>query len=358
MVNSHYFSTSICPRIAHEMPTPKNPSKKLPAGIELLPSGMYRARIRFKNSSKSSTHPTLSDAKIWIEREKYGARQLSAQGLDAKVLIAKAIDRYVAEVCVLHRGERWERIRWAAILQLLPSKNVSDFSEVDIAHFKARRLACISPATVRREMGMVAAFFEHCRKEWRYTVKNPCIDVSRPKAPKHRERLLSDAEIRSICLALGYDTERPAVTTQQHQVAITVLVALETGMRSGEIVGLTWDKVHLDKQYVSLDMTKNGTARDVPLSKEAVKLFERMRGIESPQVFNLQNASRDALFRRARDKAGVAGVTFHDLRHTAATRLAQKVHALELCKIMGWLNPKQALTYFNATAQDIAGKLG
>jgi integrase len=341
------------------MPTPKKPIKKLPTGVEQLPSGMYRTRLRINGGSKSATHLTLAESKLWLEREKYAMRQLSAQGLSAKITLAKAVERYVDEVCVLHRGEQWERVRWTMMLRYLPSKQLSEFTQLDIVAFKAERLLTVSPATVRREMGMVSAFFEHCRKEWRYVTANPCIDIARPKAPKHRERIVSELEITAICAALGYHVGETTtqVSTQQHQVAITVLLAVETGMRSGEIVGLEWENVHLEQQFVRLDMTKNGTARDVPLSKAAVALFEAMRGINAPHVFNLQNASRDALFRRARNKAGLLDVHFHDLRHTAATRLAQKVHALDLCKIMGWHDPKYALIYFNPTAQDIAARL-
>ena len=77
-------------------------------------------------------------------------------------------------------------------------------------------------------------------------------------------------------------------------------------------------------------------------------------------VFGITSQVLDSLFRRHRDRAGLAGFTFHDARHTAATRLAmsRKVDVLELCRIMGWKNPKQAMTYFNPTASQIAARLG
>jgi integrase len=68
----------------------------------------------------------------------------------------------------------------------------------------------------------------------------------------------------------------------------------------------------------------------------------------------------DTLFRRARKRAKLEGFTFHDSRHTAATRIALsgRVNVLELCKIFGWKSATQALTYFNPTADDLAAKLG
>lgn len=80
----------------------------------------------------------------------------------------------------------------------------------------------------------------------------------------------------------------------------------------------------------------------------------------STPVFGITSQTLDALFRKYRGRAGLAGFTLHDSRHTAATRLALsgKVQALELCAIMGWKNPRQAMVYFNPTASQLAARLG
>ncbi len=84
-----------------------------------------------------------------------------------------------------------------------------------------------------------------------------------------------------------------------------------------------------------------------------------MRGWDASSVFGLKSQTLDALFRKNRKRADLSGFTFHDARHTAATRLAmsRKVDALQLCKIFGWKNPKQSLAYFNPTASQIAALL-
>jgi integrase len=82
-----------------------------------------------------------------------------------------------------------------------------------------------------------------------------------------------------------------------------------------------------------------------------------MRGWDQELVFGVQSQTLDTLFRRARDRAGLAGFTFHDARHTACTRLARKVDVLDLCKIMGWVRTTQALSYYNPKASDIARRL-
>jgi len=83
-----------------------------------------------------------------------------------------------------------------------------------------------------------------------------------------------------------------------------------------------------------------------------------MRGWDDDLVFGLKTASLDALFRKYRGRAGLEGFTWHDTRHTAATMLSRRVDVLTLCKIFGWANTTQALTYYNPTADSIADMLG
>ena len=129
-------------------------------------------------------------------------------------------------------------------------------------------------------------------------------------------------------------------------------------MRAGELAGLTWAKYH--GHYARLDMTKSGAARDVPLSLKARRVFDRARGFDPVLCFGVGSQSLDTLFRRARDRAGLSGFTFHDSRHTAATWIAAsgRLHLLELCKIFGWRDPKHAMIYVNPTVVDLAHKLG
>jgi integrase len=109
--------------------------------------------------------------------------------------------------------------------------------------------------------------------------------------------------------------------------------------------------------YVVLHKSKTGEGRHVALSHAARRTIESMRGWHPVEVFGLRPQTLDALFRKLRDAAGLAGFTFHDTRHTAATMLAQRLDVLDLCKMFGWKKTTRALTYFNPTASDIAKRL-
>ena len=143
--------------------------------------------------------------------------------------------------------------------------------------------------------------------------------------------------------------------------ASVFLVALHTGMRAGEIVGLRWDRVH--ETWLRLPETKNGTARDVPIPMKARRIFRLARGLDTERPFPIQPRTLDTLFRRARDLSGLHGFTFHDSRHTAATRIGATVGQPgrlsfpEFCVMFGWKDPKHALIYVNPSAAALAEKL-
>ena len=76
-----------------------------------------------------------------------------------------------------------------------------------------------------------------------------------------------------------------------------------------------------------------------------------------PDGFDITTSSLDAMFRVARRRADVEGLTFHDTRHEAITRLAGKLNVLELARMVGHRDIKQLQTYYNASAAEIANRL-
>jgi integrase len=146
-----------------------------------------------------------------------------------------------------------------------------------------------------------------------------------------------------------------AVITGNQAVALCFLLALMTGMRAGELCAIGWPDVHED--FVRLRTSKTGVGRDVPLTASARRVIERLRGRNEERVIGLKPEVLDALFRKARVKAGLAGFTFHDARHTAATRIAQRLHVLDLCRMFGWSKTDRAMTYYQPRASDIARRL-
>lgn len=144
-----------------------------------------------------------------------------------------------------------------------------------------------------------------------------------------------------------------AVTPIYTKVVRAMDFAVETGMRVGEICGLTADRV-VGKVAV-LEDTKNGTRREVPLSSRAVEL---VAGCADTPLFGLTPATLDIHWRNLVKAAGITDLHFHDLRHTAITRLAKRLNPLELAKMVGHKDLKMLLIYFNESADNIAARLG
>lgn len=316
--------------------------------------GTWRIQIEVRGVRDSSTEPTKRDALEWAARRTTEIKAMAGGKGGTVKTLRQALDKYAEEVSPKKRGESKEIIRLEAFKrQALPiDRKLSELTTPDLVTWRDSRLKINARGSVLRDMTLLGSVLETARKEWKWIEVNPMRDVTRPENPDHRERLITGPEVRKVLRALGYGF--PARSVSQ-AVAACFLMALATGMRAGELCGLRWSDVKGD--FVRLPMTKNGSPRDVPLSKSAQRLLERMKGWDEDLVFGIKSQTLDALFRKARDKARLKGFTFHDSRHTAATRIAQKLHVLDLCKMFGWKNPKQAAVYYNESASNIAKRL-
>lgn len=317
----------------------------------------WRAEVFVRGVRDSASFRTRREAQAWGAAREAELRAAEALPAGERHTLRDALLRYRAEVTPTHRGKRWEELRIEAMLaspHLPLDKPVGQVQPADFGPWREARLAAVKPGSVLREFGILSAVFESARREWRWVAANPVADVRKPPQPAHRERVITRTEMRGVLRALGHDPRRgPRSITQA--VAVAFLLALRTGMRAGELCGLAWVDVH--PSFVRLHVTKT-LPRDVPLSTKAARLLERMRGFDAVRVFGMDKRTLDALFRRARVNAGLAGFTFHDSRHTAATWLAQRLHVMDLCKMFGWRDTKRALTYYNPSATDIARRLG
>ena len=128
-------------------------------------------------------------------------------------------------------------------------------------------------------------------------------------------------------------------------------------MRAGEICGLMPQDVA--GRVATLNKTKNGTKRNVPLSTRAVELLELLPLPEKDgTIFGVSTGSVDALFRKAKKRVMIEDGTFHDTRHLAITRLAKKLNVLDLARMVGHRDLRQLQVYYNETAEAMADRLG
>lgn len=319
----------------------------------------WRIQLEVFGTRESGTFPTKREAEDWKARRTLELRAIGGGNAGSVKTLGDAFMRYADEVSPTKRGESKEIIRLQAFARhpAMPVKRkLSELTTADLAAWRDARLKVNARGSVLRDMTLLSSVLEQARREWGWVSVNVMREVRRPAEPDHRERLISWQETRAMLRQLGWQP-RGSVRTVSQAVAGCFLLALRTGMRAGELCGLTWSTVQADHVLLATGSTKSGKARAVPLSHGAQALIARMRGWDDVSVFGLTSQTLDALFRKARTRAGLAGFTFHDSRHTAATTLAMRVHVLELCKIFGWARTDQALTYFNPSASDLAARL-
>jgi integrase len=334
------------------------------ASFQENPNGTVRVQLDVLGQRASKTLPNMRAARKWAvdkttELENKGGAPAAGKGKTLR----DAFRKFAEEVSPTRRGERAEIIRLAAFQTEAHSfplnKALALVDDDDLRAWRDRRLKVNARGAVLRDMALLSAIFEHARTEWKWITVNPLRDVKKPTRPPHRKRVIKGHEIRNVLRALGY-RKGGGVRTVSQAVAMAFLTALATGMRAGEICSLRWEDMR--EAYGTAHNVKAreaGVSRDVPLSPVARRLIERMRGWDDDLVFGLSAQTLDALFRRARKRAGYDDFTFHDSRHTAATRIgrSRKLDVLELCKMFGWSNPKQAMIYFNPTAAELAERL-
>jgi integrase len=192
-------------------------------------------------------------------------------------------------------------------------------------------------ATVNRYIATLSHLFSFAVKERRLVDRNPVSGISRKKEPRGRTRFLSEEE-RTALLGACAKSEWPALRA-------LVLLAITTGARRGELIGLKWADVDLKKGRALVRETKNDEQRTLPLAGKALDALRELKlqdSARSEWVFAQQSGVSgpyehfDAHWQGALEAAGISDFHFHDLRHTTASMLAaQGASLLEIADVLG-----------------------
>jgi len=159
--------------------------------------------------------------------------------------------------------------------------------------------------------------------------------VTKPKEPRGRVRYLGDEE-RGRLLEECRKSESP-------DLYCALVLALSTGARRMEVLGLRWGQVDFHRRAITLLETKNGEIRSLALVGHAFELMDaraKVRRIDTDLVFpgRLRGRPVDlrASFETALKRAGIEDFRWHDLRHSAASYLAMNGATLaEIAEVLG-----------------------
>lgn len=238
----------------------------------------WQARVTRKGfPDETATFKTRAEALEWsrdIEVSMDAGRYRRTKEAEG-TLLRDLLRRYREAVTPLKRGATEEAIRLKALerrrLAQLALVNVTPQA---IAAFRDERLTECNPATVIRDLAVLSSIFNHARREWGINSPNPVQMVRKPASPPGRDRVLSSDEQARLTMAAAPTGRR------NHLLHPLLIVALETGMRRGELLSMRWEHVDVARRCVFLPMTKNGTSRWVPLSSAAVAALEALAGAD------------------------------------------------------------------------------
>lgn len=328
----------------------------------------YRAKIRLKGyPMQSATFERRTDCLRWVQNTESAIRE----GRHFKMNEAKKrtlkdlIDRYAKEI-LPHKPKsivaQQAQLNWW-------KKQIGDYSLADITpalliEYRSKLLEephqrnlKRTSSTANRYFAALSHTFTMAIKEWGWLQDNPILKVTKLKEPRGRTRYLSDDERDRLL--------KGCKASQSPYLYILVALALSTGARKMEIVGLKWQDVDLERSLIFLHDTKNGDKRSLPLvsvAKELMKQHYQQRNDKTDLVFPSKNLKKPidirTPFKTVIKKCEIKDFRWHDLRHSAASYLAMNgASAPEIAAVLGHKTLSMVKRYAHLSDSHTAGVL-
>ncbi len=306
----------------------------------------YRVKIRLKGYPvQTASFDRLTDAKKWEASTESAIREgRHFKTVEAKKhTFAEMLDRYIKDVLPTkpkQAQKQTQQLEWWK--SEIGSFLLSDITPALIVECRDRLSSGItrrgtqrSPATVVRYMAALSHAFTIAVNEWQWLEDSPIKKVKKPTESRGRVRFLNDAERARLLNACQ--------ESSNEWLYMCVILALSTGMRQGELMGLKWSDVNLKDGFVILHETKNGERRRVPLVGHGLTLLvehSKIRRLDTELLFPGKNPEKPIDLRRPfNDALKLAEITdfhWHDLRHCTASYLAMNGASLaEIAEVLG-----------------------
>jgi integrase len=235
-------------------------------------------------------------------------------------------------------------------------KRLAVFSEQDLLAYSRdrRQKDKVTTSTINRDLALLRSMFRKGHEADR-TINVPRFPINL-SAETERNRVMTRAEealILAACDAvepLSYKRKGQSITakhrTNREHLRAIIILAVDTAMRSGEIFSLTWDDIDLKAGVITIRShnTKTQRERKVGITPRVKAELEAIKG--KGKVFPIRSARK--AFATACRRVGITDLHFHDLRHTATTRMIRAgIPHTEVMKITGHTQIKTFLRYLN-----------
>ncbi len=300
------------------------------------------------------TFPSKKAADVWareLERATdLGDLPASPSRKNVVVTLGEVLERYRREITSHKRGAVQEGFLIGVLgRQPFSKMQMPLVTPSVVSEFRDRRLQKASPATVRRELAVLSHCFEIGRKEWGISVPNPVKEIRLPNPSRARDRRLAAEEQRALDDALS--------KSRTWYLKPLVSLAVETGMRRGELLSLEWQNICLERRTAKLLMTKNGSTRVVPLTVEALAVLQDLP-VKGKLAFPVKPVAIHQAWERTTKKALLTDFRFHDLRHEAISRFFERgLTVAEVAFISGHKDVRMLFRYTHIKASHVLSRL-
>ena len=314
----------------------------------------WQARVRRVGAgSLVKSFLRREDAVTWARHMEVRAdrRELPADPKALRgVTLGDLVKRYRDTVSIKKRGYEYERVTLTAFLRHpICSKRLTDLQTADFVVYRDERLRTVRASSLKRSLDPLHNLFELARDEWGLPIgENPLDKLKIIVPPNRRERRLSADEWRRLQDAL--------CRTRNPWVEPILRLALATAMRRGEIIAIQGSHLNPEGRTLTIPMTKNGYARTIPLTQDALKVFVAFQHKQGRLFPISPNAFRLA-WERLRARAQLSDLHFHDLRHEAISRLFEMgLNAYEVALISGHRDTRMLFRYTHPLTATITEK--
>lgn len=268
-------------------------------------------------------------------------------------LFSDLILRYLEEVSPTKRSYERELSRLRLINRHLGPYSLSQLNPEKIALFRDLRLSGgLSGATVIKDINSISHIIEVARREWGYhALENPTKLIRKPRAGQHRQRRLLEGEEALLLHAARH--------SRSHMLEAVIIFAVETGMRLGELMSLSWSDIR--QSYATVRQTKNGEVRLVPLTARAERAIQSLpMSISTNRIFWRWRGSSgfESTWQRLIRRVGLEDLRFHDLRHEAVSRLFERgLNVMEVSAISGHKGVQMLKRYTHIRVDHLVRKI-
>ena len=300
--------------------------------LVIQPSGARSFAVRYRHHGKPRKH-TLGSYPILDLRtaRELGTKALraAAEGRDpasekqkeratvVKDVVAQFIAKH-GQRCRPRTLKEYERLLTRFVLAPWGNRPIGSITRPEVRDVLDKIIANGTPILANRAHGAIGTLFGWA-VEQEIIAASPTLGLKAPAVEKSRDRILSDDELRSVW--------RAAEQIGPPYGALLQLLAL-TGAQRGEIAGLSWGEIDLEKRLISLprERVKNDRAHEIPLSPQAVAVLEALPRSSEHYLFSFGHHPVNG-FGRAKERfdrlCPVQSWTLHDLRRTAASGMAR-----------------------------------